>query len=93
MKTFQQFTEDASTQLPQNMMDSFQKSLMPILKQHGLLVLPVQNKVEAINSIMAMMGVTPQQYKTFNAVVTNQPVGGNTMAGLTSSQMAPTTMK
>lgn len=90
MKTFQQFTEDTAAQLPSNMMDAFQKSLTPILKQYGLLVLPIQNKVEAINAIMAMMGVTPQQYRTFNAVATSQPLGTNPMAGLTSNQITST---
>lgn len=90
MKTFQQFIHEAAP-IPQNVMDTFQKSIMPVLKQSGLMMLPVPQRVEAINSIMTMLGVTEEQYKMFNALAKQQSVASNPYANQTQNMATQTT--
>ena len=90
MKTFEQFISEYA--LPQNMMNTLQTTIMPVLKQNGLMVLPVPQRVEAINAIMSMLGVTQEQYKMFNAMATQQSLGSNPFANQSqnmATQMTP----
>jgi hypothetical protein len=90
MKTFEQFIVEYA--LPQNMMNTLQTTIMPVLKQNGLMVLPVPQRVEAINAIMSMLGVTPEQYKMFSALAKQQSVTSNPFANQSqnmATQMTP----
>lgn len=90
MKTFEQFINEYA-QLPQNMMDNLTRTLTPVLKQNGVMTLPVPQRVLVINAVMTMLDVNPEQYKMFNALATQQPIASNPFANQ-SQNIATQTM-